>query len=369
MLYPTARVRQNLSAACSITLSFMALMAALSCSSSDGVLDTSPASDTPSSSMDGGQDVVRVADGLPVTDTMDDSWTSYESDQGTGNDAMDVSEATDTPESVDASEVVGDSDDTAGSDGSDRLVDAVYGGVLITQVEDPNLQIAAVTANFTNTPPVDVIKITEGGACYAYKPTEAALVPNGLSIGDIEFSGLSQPLTMSPQLSDADGYFYDSGLPEDTATILGSSQAITVNASGGVDLNGVSVSLAVPKPVSVSAPVSDVNKEQPLSVTWVSEPSEDVSIRLDLAIFGADGNPKSGNLITCDLNSDTGTYVISPALLAELPISSGGILDLNVLVVGITRIASQLVDVDGPSGFGSVVFAVTRTAGAGVLVE
>ena len=163
---------------------------------------------------------------------------------------------------------------------------------------------------------------------------------------------------------------YDSGLADDNPSILGSSSEVVIAASGGPDLNAVTTTVAVPVAVSVTGPTADVKQNQPLTISWAADATQNAPIRLDLAIYDGEGQQKDGRLITCELQNDTGAYTISPVLLSELPVGGGaGPFALDILVVGVTRIQSNTVSISGPAGSGTATFAITRSAGTGVLID
>ena len=323
------------------------------------------------SGLDAEDTQTRFDSGLPEDASSDgaDGVSGGSSDDGMdGSDATVSSSAGDGTDQMDGSVGVDGADQSDGADQTDAGVE-VFGGVVVSQVENPNLQVGAVSARFTNVADPEPEKVTQLGNCYAYSPSPQGPQSAGLSIGDIVFSGLSQPLTMSPTVGPDGGFTYSSGLSDTHPSILGTSSEVTIQASGGEDLDAVTVTLQVPPPVNITAPTADAKTSQPLTISWTPTPDISTSIRLDIAIYDSSGEAKPGNLIACELSDDSGQYVVSPALLSLLPTSGGGPFNPNILVVGVTRVVSQQVTVNGATGSGTLGFAVTRSAGTGVLVE
>ena len=320
--------------------------------------------------MSDASDATDTVDGADMSDGSTSMDTVDLTDVTDSADAIDVSDSADTTDAADGADAMTATDmvdSTDGTDGQDVPDVEVYGGVLITQVEDPNLQLGAVTAAFSLTPPEAPDIVSESGGCYAYQPQALGATGSGLSIGDITITGLSQPLMMSPNGGDNS---YDSGLSDDHPSILGMGSEVTITAAGGADLNAVSATLAVPSAVSVTAPSNDVKQGQPLTVSWVTDAEQNLPIRIDIAIYDAEGEQKDGNLIACELENDSGSFTVSPALLAQLPVGGGfDLFAIDVLVVGVTRIQTEMVEISGPAGSGSAAFAITRSAGTGVLIE
>jgi hypothetical protein len=353
----------------------LSLLLAAACSSSSGGGNQSV--DATSGDATGSADSTDVVDGndgsdiSTATDGLDSSTSLDGLDQTDAMDSTESSDATDGADQVDGLDQV-DSTDTADAADSADATDAstagaaVYGGVLISQVEDPNLSLGSVTVAFSLTPTPAPDIVTESGDCYVHKPLAEMAAPAGLSIGELTFSGLSQPLVMTPSGNKQ----YSSGLADDHPSILSSEPEVVIEAGGGEDLDAVTVTLPVPSSVSVTSPTSDVQQNQPLTISWAADSVQNLPVRLDLVVYDGDGNQKDGNLVTCELDNDPGSYTISPALLAELPVGGGfGPFAIDVLVVGVTRVQSKEVALSGSAGTGSATFAITRSAGTGVLIQ
>jgi hypothetical protein len=185
----------------------------------------------------------------------------------------------------------------------------------------------------------------------------------GLDAGDISFNGLLQPLTLTSTTNEENETVYLSPLPDDLASILPTVGDISVETTGGSDVPAWQASAAVPAPLSIFKPGGgELNKNSPLEMTWNA--ANGTHTRIDIFILGSSsGEQLPGYTIRCNLAGDPGSFIISPALLAQLPGEgpSGVFGASDFLVYGISRIT--LSEVSLPQNKGTVSLAVTRTEG------
>ena len=236
------------------------------------------------------------------------------------------------------------------------------GGVLLAEVDSPQLNLAVAGARFT--PPEPPPAGTQVGPCLVGFSDPSAPVPPlyGFDAGVITVPATSPPVTLTPKSEGAAGTGYTSNLPSNQQDLLpGGGGLVQIQAAGGADLGAFAITLQAPEQVTVFQPTlgfgAATSTAFDVTVTWNGATGPGAGQRVIVNVAPLDGNyhVAAGVAATCEVAGDPGVLVIPSAVLTEVRGSAGS---LNV-ALGVTRTR----EATAAAGEATVRASITRSSG------
>jgi hypothetical protein len=250
-------------------------------------------------------------------------------------------------------------DAASGQDGSPPPGPDVLGIVTVRQVQG---DIDALSGGYVEAwfgpapkvgPPVetygscDVVPVAAFDSAYASSPWDA---------GPVSVHGIDVPIELARSEVEPDVWRYVTSptrLPE--ALLPSEGEPLQISAEGGADVMPFEGSVTSPALIARQSPPmgpkTSLTLTQDLEITWNGGTD---ATRVVARIAGAawDGVPLEGHALSCTLDTDTGSLVVSADALGAIPASFG----TNV-VISLTRIHETAV----PAGPGVVLLRASHT--------
>lgn len=294
---------------------------------------------------DGGGDAGAVQD-APASDTS----------------APDAAPADALPADADGADSAGDADAEAPPSPTGLL----GGGVLLAEVDSPQLNLAVAGARFT--PPEPPPQGSQVGPCLiAFSDPNAPPAPlYGFDAGVITVPATSPTVILTPTPEGAAGTGYTSNIPSSQQDLLpGGGGLVQVKAAGGADLGAFMVTLQAPQQITVFQPTlgfgASTSTAFDVTVTWNGATGPGAGQKVVVNVAPLDGNYQvaAGPAATCEVTGDPGSLVIPAEALALVRGEAGG---LNV-ALGVTRVR------EGTATVGAATVRATLTRSSGGLLQ
>jgi len=292
-----------------------------------------------------------IGDGVPAPDAA-----------GPDTPPTDTAAADAQPGDTQTADVLADTD--AGPPPSPTGV--LGGGVLLAEVDSPQLNMALAGARFT--PPEPPPQGTQIGPCLVALNDPNAPAPPlyGFDAGVITIPATLPPVTLTPTDEGASGTGYTSNLPSSQQDLLpGGGGLVQVKAAGGADLGAFTVTVQAPQQVTVFQPTlgfgAATSTAFDVTVTWNGATGPGAGHKVVVNLAPLDGNYQvaAGKAATCEVTGDPGSLVIPAAVLAAV---RGNANSLNT-ALGVTRVR------EGTAVTGSATVRATVTRSSGGLLQ
>jgi hypothetical protein len=295
-----------------------------------------------SSSLDGGADVggrdsdfplsdiISVPDGSPdgAKDAASDSWSDAVADATPDADGA----AHELPPSPDA-----DATADASTDGPPKPTGTVGGGVVLSEVDSPFVNVGSAAARFIEKDPTPPVGTTFGPCIVAASgPSVAPPKAYGLNAGAIQVSGTSPGVTLTPVGEASLGTGYASNIPESQEDLLPAGGGLlTVKGAGGADIPTFTAVIQAPEEVALKSPAITFNlvasAAQDFTLTWNAGVGD--SVVVNITPVGSDYKAVDGLEILCTASASATSLTVPKAALSAM---LGGA-SSRTAVFGVTR--------------------------------
>lgn len=251
------------------------------------------------------------------------------------------------------------------TDGPPKPTGAIGGGVVLSEVDSPFVNVSAAVARFIEKDPTPPVGTTFGPCVVAQAgPSVAPPTAYGLNAGSIQVSGTSPTTVLSPVNEAALGTGYSSNIPESQEDLLPPGGGlITVKGAGGADIPAFTAVIQAPEEVALKSPAITFNlvasASQDFTLTWNAGVGD--SMVVNITPVGSDYKAVDGLEIVCAGSASATSLTVPKAALAAM---LGGASSRNA-VFGVTR--SKVATAN--AGSLSVSVGATRSTGGPLRID
>lgn len=232
-----------------------------------------------------------------------------------------------------------DADATADTspDGPPQPTGVIAGGVVLSEVDSPFVNVSAAAARFIEKDPAPLGGTTFGPCVVAQSgPSVAPPTAYGLNAGSIQVSGTSPVAVLTPASEAALGTGYSSNIPESHEDLLPAGGGlITVKAAGGADIPAFTAFLQAPEEVALKSPAITFNlvasASQDFTLTWNAGVGD--SMVVNITPVGSDYKAVDGLEIVCTAGATATSLTVPKAALSAM---LGGA-SSRTAIFGVTR--------------------------------
>ncbi|MEZ4265907.1 MAG: hypothetical protein R3F39_05975 [Myxococcota bacterium] len=242
---------------------------------------------------------------------------------------------------------------------------AIAGGVVLSEVDSPFVNVGAAAARFIEKDPAPPAGTTFGPCVVAQSgPSSTPPKAYGLDAGVIQVSGTSPVAVLTPVDEAALGTGYTSNIPESHEDLLPPGGGlITVKGAGGAEIPAFSAVIQAPEEVALKSPAITFNlaasASQDFTFTWNAGLGD--SIVVNITPVGSDYQAVDGLEILCTASATATSLTVPKAALAAMLGGSSS----RTAIFGVTR--SKLTT--AAAGSSTVSVGATRSTGGPLRID
>lgn len=250
-------------------------------------------------------------------------------------------------------------------DAQPGLEGVVGGGVVLSEVDSPFVNVAAAVARFVAKDPAPPAGTSYGPCLVAMAgPSVAPPVARGFDAGTISATGTTPAVTLTASSEGATGTGYTSSLPESLEDLLPAGGGlITVKGAGGADIPAFTAVVQAPEAVALKSPAITFNLSTSASAdftfTWNAGAGDPVVV--NITPVGSDYKPVDGLEILCTAEPGATSLTVPKGALAAMLAGAAS----RTAVFGVTRAKRGT----GAAGSLTVGVGATRSTGGPLRID